>query len=486
MRTAIATVGQIDSLSHDRLRVPRWASRQRLLSGHHFLAGRSRLLCRRLLVMLAIVLGVATVSGQENSPRFRGVLGRGLAEDDARLPTTWSKTENVVWSADIPGIAWSCPTVWNDRLFVTSVTSDGEQAQPQAGLYLGQGVREPEQGDHHWLVFCLDVATGQELWRHEAHAGAPTVPRHPKASYASETATTDGERLYVLFGDVGLYCYDFDGNLIWSHPIEAKKTFMDYGAAASPVVHDGQVFVVYDNLESSWIAAFDAATGKENWRVPRDETHSWATPLVWSHGQRTEIVVPGKNRNRSYSLDGELLWEFDGKMSNLVIPSPFVAHGMCYIASGYVGDSHRPTFAIKPGASGDITPAGDYADSEFIAWYQGTSSPYNPSQIVAGDYLFTLYDQGFLTCHDAKTGEEIYGKQRLSPGGSFTASPWAYNGKVFCLSEEGLTYVIKPGPELDIVRTNDLDELTLATPAVAQGRLFIRTASKIYCLQTQD
>ena len=183
----------------------------------------------------------------------------------------------------------------------------------------------------------------------------------------------------------------------------------------------------------------------QRWRQARDETHSWATPLIWKNELRTEIVVPGKNRNRSYSLDGKLLWEFDGRMSNLVIPSPFAAHGLCYIASGYVGDDHRPTFAVRPGASGDIAPDGDFDDSEYIAWYQGKSSPYNPSQIVYGDYLYTLYDRGFLTCHDAKTGEEVYGKQRFSPTGSFTASPFAYNGHLFFLSEDGLTYVVKAG-----------------------------------------
>ena len=129
---------------------------------------------------------------------------------------------------------------------------------------------------------------------------------------------------------------------------------MDYGAAASPVVHDGQVFVVYDNLEKSWIASFDAKTGKERWKRERNETHSWATPLIWQNEKRTEIVVPGKKSNRSYSLAGDLLWEFDGEMSNLVIPSPMSAHGMCHLASGYVGDAHRPTFAIN--AQGNITP----------------------------------------------------------------------------------------------------------------------------------
>ena len=315
-------------------------------------------------------------------------------------------------------------------------------------------MRDPAKGIHHWLVYCFDLETGKELWKHEAHTGRPQVPRHPKSTYASETPTTDGQRLYVLFGDLGLYCYDLDGKPLWSRKIEPKKTFFDYGAAASPVVHDGQVIVVYDNLEGSWIAAFDGRTGDERWRTPRDETHSWATPFVWRNDVRTEIVVPGKKRNRSYSLDGKVLWEFDGQMSNLVIPSPFAAHGLCYIASGYIGDAHRPTFAVRPGANGNLAPDGDFERSEFIAWYQGKSSPYNPSQIVYGDYLYTLYDRGFLTCHDAKTGKEVYGKRRFSPPGSFTASPWAYGGRLFFLSEDGLTYVVKAGPEFEILERN--------------------------------
>ena len=251
-------------------------------------------------------------------------------------------------------------------------------------------------------------------------------------------------------------------------------------------MHDGQVFVVYDNLEESWIAAFDAETGDVNWKRDRKETHSWATPVVWKHEARAELVVPGKNKNRSYSLDGDVLWEFDGRMSNLVIPSPFIAHGMCYLASGYVGDSHRPTFAVLPGGSGDLVgEETDFADSEYIRWYQPTASPYNTSQIVYGDYLYTVYDQGFMTCHDAKTGEEVYGKQRFSPAGSFTAAPWAYNGRIFCLNEDGLTYVIKAGPEFELLGTNPLDELSLATPGIAQDSLLIRTASKLYCIRKE-
>ena len=262
-----------------------------------------------LLVMIAHFGGYKAANAQENWSRFRGDRADGVAADDARLPEVWDKTKNVVWSADVPGLGWSCPIVWGNRVFLTSVSSDEENTKPSKGLYLGEGTREPGKGVHHWWTMCFDLDTGKELWRRETHAGHPTVPRHPKSSYAAETAATDGERVYVLFGDVGLYCYDFEGELLWSHPIEPKKTFYSYGAASSPVVHDGQVFIVYDNLEASWVAAFDAKSGELRWKQDRKETKSWATPFVWQNEQRTEVVVPGQGRNRSYSLTGELLWE---------------------------------------------------------------------------------------------------------------------------------------------------------------------------------
>jgi outer membrane protein assembly factor BamB len=285
-----------------------------------------------------------------------------------------------------------------------------------------------------------------------------------------------------LFGDVGLFCYDFSGKPLWSHAIDAKKTFFDYGAAASPIVHDGQVIMVYDNQEQSYISSLDAKTGKQHWRTKRDEKSTWATPFLWKNKLRIEIITPGKSKNRSYNLSGELLWEFDGKMSNLVIPSPFAAHGMLYITSGYIGDAHRPVYAITPGASGELELADDPAENEQIQWYLPRAAPYNPSPIVYGNYYYTLYDRGFLTCHDARTGKEVYGRTRFPAGASFTASPWAVNGKLFFLSEEGKTYVVSAGEEFKLLHDNDLDELCLASPAVSQGNLLIRTASKLYCI----
>jgi len=436
---------------------------------------------RDLLIVVAF-FSASPVHAQAYWPRFRGPNADGVSPDDTRLPQVWSKKDNVKWIADIPGWGLSCPVICGDKVFLTTVISDGEKPAPKKGLYLGLGRRTPAKGIHHWVVYCFDLKTGKELWKREAHVGEAKVPRHPKSSYAAETPTTDGQRLYVLFGDLGLYCYDLEGKPLWAHPIEPKKTFLDYGAAASPVVHDGQVLVLYDNQEGSYLAAFNAMTGKQRWRVERDEKTTWATPFIWQNKLRTEIVTCGKRKNRSYDLSGKLLWEFDGRMSNLVIPSPFASDGLLYIASGYVADARRPTFAIRPGASGDISLKDGETSNEFVAWFQPKAGPYNPSPIVYGKYYYTLLDFGFLTCQEAATGKEIYGRQRFPSGATFTASPWAYNDKLFFLSEDGKTFVVKAGSQFELLQANDLDELCLSTPAVAQGHLLIRTASRLYCL----
>ncbi len=435
-----------------------------------------------LLVCSWVLLPTAVAQGQENWTRFRGADATGVVADDPRLPDTWDQKTNVRWKATIPGWGWGSPIVWGDRVFVSAVHADNEYEKPKGGLYLGGGRGEPPDSVHHWMVYCLSLATGDVLWKHEAHVGKPQIPRHPKNTYAAETPTTDGKRLYVLFGDVGLYCYDFDGKPLWAHPIEPKKTMLGYGAAASPVVHGDQVIMVYDNMDESYIAAIDSASGQTRWKSTRDEKSTWATPLVWEHDGQTEIVTSGKKEIRSYSPEGELLWHFNGQMSSLTIPSPLVVDGLLYITSGYFQDTKRPVFALKPGAKGDITLGEGETSNEFIRWSLQKMGPYNTSPIVYGGYYYTLLDRGMITCHDAKTGELVYDRTRFPQGASFTASPWAYNGKVFFLDEDGKTYVMPVGREFTIERTNPLDELCIATPSISQGKLLIRTASQVYCI----
>ncbi len=426
-------------------------------------------------------------SAQDHWPRFRGANAMSVAEDDPRLPLRWGKDENVLWKIEVPGLGWSSPVIWGNRVFLTSVVCDAadENEAPKAGLYLGEGRRGIPKGKHHWWTHCFEIGTGRLLWKHEAHQGAPPVGRHPKSTYAAETPVTDGERLYVLFGDLGLWCYSLEGEPLWTHRIAPKKTMADYGAAGSPVVHDDQVIVVYDNHEESFIAALDTRTGKERWRTPRDEKSTWATPLVWTHDLRTEIVVNGKNKIRSYDLSGNVLWEIGGRMSNLIIPSPFASDGLIYVTSGYFADRYRPVYAIKPGAEGDISLDHDSEETsnDFIQWYLDRAGPYNTSPIVYQNRYFTLLDRGMMTCHDARTGEEIFGRVRFPRGATFTSSPWAYHDKIFCLSERGVTYVLDATRnEFTVLGENDLDAFCMASPAVAQGKLFIRTESQLYCL----
>ena len=432
---------------------------------------------RRALLIAALVIAPLGL-GAEQWPQFRGPGSTGVAEDK-NLPEHWSTTENVKWKTAIPGHGWSSPIAWGNRVFVTSVIPIGETEPPRKGLYFG-GERPAPQVEHRWMVYAVDWNTGKILWEREAHRGVPAASRHLKNTYASETPVTDGQRVYVSFGNVGLFAYDLSGTPVWSVPVPPMPTHNGWGTAASPVLHNGRLYVVNHNDQQSYIAALDARTGKTVWRTDYSEATAWATPYVWEHADRTEIVTSATGKIRSYDLEGKLLWQL-GPMSSIVIPTPFSKFGLLYVTSGYVGDQVRPVYAIKPGASGDISLAKGATSNASIAWSLPQGGPYNPSPIVYGDFYYTLFDRGFLTSHDARTGKEIYTKVRLDPTASgFTASPWAYNGKLFAMSEDGTTYVIQAGPQFKVIGQNTLDEFTMASPAIHEDSLVIRTATTLY------
>jgi outer membrane protein assembly factor BamB len=433
-------------------------------------------------LLLLVATQVIGADSAANWPQFRGPGALGVS-DHANLPDRWSTNENVAWKVEVPGRGWSSPIVWGERVFVTTTVSAGEVEPAKKGLYFGGERKDIPKAEHRWLVLCYDLESGRELWRQEAHRGTPPNPLHVKNTYAAATPVTDGERVYAWFGNVGLFCYDIKGRPLWSTNWPPVKTRNGWGSAASPVLHEGRLFLVNDNDEKSFAVALDAKTGRQLWRVERDEKSNWATPYVWQHEQRTELITPGTKRIRSYDLDGKLLWECGG-MSSIVIPTPFSKSGLLYVCSGYVGDKVRPVFAIKPGASGDITLKSGETNNAFITWHQPTAGPYNPSPLLYGDYLYVLFDFGFLSCHDARTGRQVYEKQRIRESvTSFTASPWAANGKLFALSEEGDTFVFQAGPDYKLMHTNSLGEMCMATPAMAGDRLLIRTLTKLYCFR---
>lgn len=428
------------------------------------------------------VTAIPAVLGAQHWPRFRGDMA-GVAADHPDLPDSWSTTENVAWVTSIPGLGWSSPVVWGDHVFLTSVINTGQQEAPKPGFYLGDW--PASTAPHRWMVYDVDFETGNVRWAREIGSTPPGRAKHLKNSYASETPVTDGERVYAYFGNMGLYAIDLSGNPVWSKTLGPFPTRNNWGTGASPALHDGRLFVVNDNDGQSFLAAFDARTGAELWRVNREEGTNWSTPFVWQNELRTEIVTSGSDKVRSYDLTGKLLWEFSG-MSTISIPTPFERFGLLYVSSGYVGDRLRPTYAIRPGASGDISLGPGETSNAHIVWSWPTAAPYNPTPIVYGDLYYTLFDRGFFTSHDARTGREVYGRQRITGDASgFTSSPWAYNGRIFAMSEEGDTYVIQAGSEFKVLGKNSLDEMTLATPAVARGSLFVRTASKLYRLTTR-
>ena len=442
-----------------------------------------------LIALFVALLSSATMHAQQ-WPQFRGNRA-GVAADDPRLPDTWSTTENIAWKLDIPGRSWSSPVVWGNHVFVVTAIN---AAQPNptlnaVGTYLARSLGGPMSGaditkptdEHRWVLYDVDFQSGKVNWERAIHAAVPPQATHQKNSYASETPVTDGERVYVYVGYLGLFAFDMNGKPVWSKPMTAPKMRTGWGSAASPVLHDGRLYIVNDNEERSFVAAFDARTGAELWRTDREgEASNWSTPFVWQNARRTEIVTTGSKKVRSYDTSGKLLWELAG-MTSIHAVTPFASHGLLFVSSGYFPDPLRPTYAIKPGAAGDISLKGEERSNAFIAWSHPTLGPAYPSPLVVGNQYYTLMDRGFVTSNDPETGREIYGRQRIAvDAGTFSASPWSYNGKIFAVSEDGDTFVWQAGPEFKVLGRNSLAEMTLASPAVAGGSLIMRTATKLY------
>ncbi|MBL8816265.1 MAG: PQQ-binding-like beta-propeller repeat protein [Planctomyces sp.] len=438
---------------------------------------------RSFIVSACVMILAGSTDAQTNWPQFRGEGARGIA-DNAELPDRWTTTENVAWKTEIPGRGWSSPVVWGDKVILTSVVNQGAAEDPKKGLYFGGERLVPPDAIHQWKVFCLNLQDGSTIWEKQVHEGKPESSIHIKNTFASETPVTDGKHVYCCFGNLGIFCFDFDGNLVWQHKLQPHATRFGWGTAASPVLFDGRLYLVDDNEDESSLICLNSETGEQIWKRVREEKSNWSTPYIWQNSVRTEIVTPGTGQVRSYDLDGNLLWSLEG-MSSITIATPYQAEGLLYVTSGYVLDPLKPIYAIRPGASGDISLKDGETSSKFIAWSNPKAAPYNPSTLVYEDRLYVLYDRSLVSAFQASTGKELFGPERLSNGRAFTASPWAYNQKVFCLNEDGVTFVLKAGDQLEVLHSNELaeDDMAMATPAIVGDRLLIRTLPRIYCIR---
>ena len=439
-------------------------------------------------------------------PQFRGPSGAVIL-NDGKLPRSWSANDNVRWSVEVKGRGWSSPIAWNDTVFITSAISPGTFKAPSTGIFgndyvaelMKQGLSDDEvnkrviardieltaeSGEIRYMVYAFDAGSGRLKWEREAHKGAPFGGRHRKNTFASETPATDGERVYAYFGNVGLFAYTLDGTPLWTARFDPQPMYLDFGTAASPVVHDGRVFVVHDNEGESFVAAVDARTGKRLWRTERDITapqgSGWSSPFVWKHGQRTEVIVIGRQHAVSYSPDtGKELWRMRG-LTGQSTPSPVAADGLLYLATGSQGESNRPVFTVRPGASGDISLAKGEESNAQVKLFHPRASAYTSSPLVYRGRMYVVNDNGILTVFDSQTGKEIYKARAGGPGNTFSASPWASDGKIYLLSEDGFTFVIEAGDKYVELARNSLDEMSLASPALAPDAIFLRTQTKLY------
>ena len=451
-------------------------------------------------VIRSIVFLWLSIAADPDWPQFRGPDLNPVGMSQA-LPDRWSKTENIEWAANIPGRGWSSPIVTGGKIFLTTAVTDGKSKVPQTGTtystdyerelkakgfsaeeaeakLIERDIEMPNEVMLHYWIYCLDLKTGAVDWKYELYSGHPPGGRHRKASFTSETPITDGKAVYIYIGNLGLWSFDLKGKLLWTEKLEAYPMFGDCGSGASPALAGDQLIILSDNEKEQFIASYDKRTGKRLWRTSRDlkvayMKTSWSTPFVWKNGLRTEIVGVGPGAAISYDLEGKELWRLSG-IAMIAIPTPFAYDGWLYIDGGSKG----PMFVVKPGASGDIA-------NEFIAWSDPKGGTYSPTPVVYEGGLYVLNEVGILTRFDAKTGKQSYRNRLASGGGSgaFTSSPWAYNGRIFCLDEEGTTYVVKAGEKFEMLRTNSLDEMALATPAIANERLLLRTETKLYSIR---
>jgi outer membrane protein assembly factor BamB len=429
--------------------------------------------------------GGAKVTAGTDWPQFRGPHATGVA-DGQHPPTTWDVKAgtNVAWKTPIPGLGHSCPIVWGDRVFVTTAISSGDpDPKVRTGNY-GAVDSVNDLSKHTWQVLCLDRETGKVLWTRTAHEGVPKIKRHLKGSQANCTPATDGKRVVACFGSEGLYCYDFDGKQLWKRDLSAIDSSFaidreyEWGFGSSPVIHDGLVVLQFDLSRDSFLAAYSLEDGSRVWATPRDEIPSWSTPTVWTNSKRTEIVTNAAQYARGYDpATGKELWRL-AKKSEVTIPTPVPAGDLVFMVSG--NRPIQPIFAVKPGATGDISLKEGQTSNEFVAWGTMRGGPYMPTPIVYGPHLYVCSNAGVVTCYEAATGKQVY-RERIG-GTSYTASPVAADGRLYFVPEQGDVQVVRAGPKFELLAVNDMGDVCMAGPAISRGALFVRTQHALFAL----
>jgi ankyrin repeat protein/outer membrane protein assembly factor BamB len=417
-----------------------------------------------------------------NWTAFRGVNCQGNG-DGQYPPVRWDgeKGLNLQWKTRIPGLSHACPVVWEDKIYVITAIGEDPSAEYRVGLY-GDVKPVNDNSNHVWKIYCLDKSKGDIVWEKTAYKGVPKVKRHPKGTQANSSPVTNGKYIAALYGSEGLVCYDMEGNEVWRREmgiLDAGWFFeseTQWGHAASPIIFKNTVIIQADRSKASYVAAYDLETGKEVWRTEREEISSWGTPVVYYGKDHNELITNGTKHIKAYNPEtGEELWKL-GPNSEVTVGTPVVYKDLIYVTGGY--PPVRPVYAIKPGGRGDISIPDSLSSGEFIKWRYLKGGTYMPSPIAYKGYLYTMANNGLLTCYHAETGEKIYRKNLRS--GAVTASLVAADGKLYCTSESKGVIVVKAGPEFEIIARNPIGETCMATPAISDKLFIVRAQDYIY------
>jgi outer membrane protein assembly factor BamB len=438
------------------------------------------------LVVLAIWLSLVAGAHAQNWPSFRGPNGSGIS--DARpLPVTWDgeKSTNILWKAAIPGLGHSSPVVWGERVFVTAAESSAKNLSFNSK---DDGIQPANDSSvHQWRVYSLDKQSGKVVWSRTAHQGVPKVKRHVKASQANATPVTNGRVVIAAFGSEGIYAYDMDGKLLWKQdvgildPGYAGQPELQWGYASSPVIYQNLVILQCDKQQDSFMVAFNIADGKQVWRVNRDEIPAWSTPVIYQGAKRTELVTSGSKYYRGYDpLTGKELWRLRDD-TQVKVPSPVIAHDMFFLSGG--NPRGRDFYAVRPPFNGDISIPAEATSSAHIPWRKTRGSPYTPTPLVYGDYLYVCNDNGVLTVYNARSGAQVYQNRIGTTNSTFSASPIASGGRLYLSSEDGEVFVLRAGPKYELLSVNRMGEPLMATPAASDGIIIMRGQRHVFAVR---
>lgn len=419
-------------------------------------------------------------------PSFRGPQASGIAEGQ-NLPDSWNgKTgENILWRTSIPGLAHSSPVVWGNRIFVTSAVSSDPKATFRPGLY-GDGDASKDSSRHRWIIYALDKSTGKIVWERIAHEGEPIEKRHIKSTYANSTPATDGRIVVAWFGSQGVHAYDVNGRFLWRVDLGRLDlgaydipTF-EWGSASSPIIWNGLVILQCDTQTDSFLLALDESTGKTVWKADRDELPSWGTPTVAMTSAGPELVANASNYIRGYDpRTGKELWRL-GRSSKITAPTPIFAEGVFVVASGR--GPERPIFVVRPNSRGDLTLPDGKTNSDAIQWSRTGRGSYMPTPLVYNGILYVLGNNGLFDAYNLKTGEEVYRQRLPLIGSGFSASPVAADGKIYISNEDGEILVIAAGEKFSHLSTNSMGELLMATPALSDGVMYVRSSTSLFAI----